>query len=171
MLTCSGRTPIGAARLDVVGAGSNALAQYATTGRVDLGQVTISGVAGSAGGAAGTAFGGSSLVTSASTPLAMRGFPVAAATTPYVARGTAAGFVGGVTDEVFAVARGEPLNVGEVAFETGVGGVFGFFGGAFPVIDESLTGTVSQEARHLDKVAGAAGAMVREHHPDGGGGH
>jgi hypothetical protein len=146
-----------------VGAGSSALAQYATTGHVDVGKVTISGVAGGAGGWAGMAAAGSPAVATASTQLAARGFPIAASMTPYVAGGTSAGFVGSVTEEMFGAARGEQPNVGEVAFETGAGGAFGFMGGAFPVVDEIITGTVSRQAMHLDKVAGAAGGLWTEH--------
>ncbi len=146
----------------LVGVGSSTLAQYATTGEVDWGKVAVSGVVGMVAGGVGGAVGLHSSVLSASGQLAARGHTVIGGLTPYVAGGSASGFTSGVLNETADWRRGGSFDVDVVAAETLAGGFFGALGGAAPVADELLTGTVSNQARNLERVAGAAGGIWTE---------
>ncbi|MGH8933957.1 MAG: RHS repeat-associated core domain-containing protein [Egibacteraceae bacterium] len=146
----------------LVGVGSSTLAQYATTGEVNWGKVAVSGAVGMFAGQAGAVVSRLPSVASAGSQLVAHGYPVIGGLSRFVAGGAAAGFTSAMLNETAEWKRGGSFDVDTVAAETLAGGFFGAMGGAAPVADEVLTGTVSNGARNLEQVVGAAGGVWTE---------
>ncbi len=111
-----------------VGMGSSVVTQYVTTGKVDMDDVAISGVAGGLGALAGVGV-GNVVARPANVTLADGGRSMVQALTHYGATGAGGGFVGGTFEEVTDVMQGRHFDVDAILVETAAGHQFKTLGG------------------------------------------